>query len=124
DGTQWVELTLLATDAVAATNASTQSDPLAGNASVSARQFGEATLNLLAAGLPQDLVGCPGFGTLNVRSRSSGESLTSALQDKLPSTAVDLSTCGKIVLHKVDDHVPANALAGAVFGLYQGPNAA
>ena len=123
DGLQWNELTLSASDAAAATNSSSVTDPLDGNSSIADRQFGEVTLNLLAAGLPSDLVGCPGFGTVNIRSRSSGESITSALQDKLPATAVDLSTCGKIIVHKIDDHVPPNALAGATFGLFDNASA-
>src|SRR5438270_4212840 len=123
DGLQWNELTLSASDAAAATNSSSVTDPLDGNSSIADRQFGEVTLNLLAAGLPSDLVGCPGFGTVNIRSRSSGESITSSLQDKLPTTAVDLSTCGSITLHKVDDHVPAHALAGAEFGLFKNAQA-
>jgi hypothetical protein len=57
-----------------------------------------------------------------VRSRSS-ESIDSALQDKLPSTAVNLSDCGKLVIHKTDDHQPLQALSGAVFGLYNNATA-
>src|SRR5438270_291510 len=59
DGAHWVELTLQPSDVAAATNAAPLTDPLDGNSAVVARGFGEVTLNLLAAGLPADLVGCP-----------------------------------------------------------------
>src|SRR5438093_449409 len=77
-----------------------------------------ATIDLLAAIPPTQDAPCQNFGYINVRSRSSGESVSSSIQDKLPTTAVDLSTCGSITVHKVDDHVPPHALAGAEFGLF------
>ncbi|HZN13043.1 MAG TPA: SpaA isopeptide-forming pilin-related protein [Acidimicrobiales bacterium] len=122
NGSHWVEHALQAGDATAATNAGTITDSLSGNISVAAREFGELSLNLLAAGL-EGIVGCPAnSAVVNVRSRSS-ESITSALQDKLPTTSFSLSTCGSVLLHKVDDHVPAHPLAGATFGLYANPTA-
>ncbi|MBA3653998.1 MAG: hypothetical protein H0W70_07365, partial [Actinobacteria bacterium] len=122
DGSAWIERVLQSSDASAATNAAAITDTVSGNASVGAREFGEVTLNLLARGLPA-MLGCPGRSTvLNVRSRSSA-SITSALQDKLPTTTFNVDTCGRVVLHKVDDHAPAHALAGATFGLYGNANA-
>ena len=117
DGTEWDERALSTSDAAAASNTSAITDALSGQAAVGVREFGELSLNLMAAGL-SGVVGCPAkAAVLNVRSRSS-ESITSALQDKVPTTQFSLDTCGKIVLHKVDNHVPANALGGATFGLY------
>jgi uncharacterized repeat protein (TIGR01451 family) len=103
NGSHWEERTLQASDAAAATSGG--------------REFGELGLNLLADGLP-GVVGCPSkSAVVNVRSRSA-ESITSALQDKLPTTEFSLDTCGTVTLHKVDNHTPPNALAGATFGLY------
>ncbi|HVM09459.1 MAG TPA: SpaA isopeptide-forming pilin-related protein [Acidimicrobiales bacterium] len=79
------------------------------------RTFAEVTLQL-----PGGFLTCPGFGFANVRSRSS-HSITSALQDKMPTTGVDVSTCGDITLHKVDDK--GQPLAGAVFGLFKNAQA-
>src|SRR5205085_1499821 len=113
----WVDQDLTSADAKAAVNSDSIDDPSDGT--IEAGRFGEATINLSAA-LPQNPdAPCAQFGYVNVRSRSSGESITSSLQDKLPTTAVDLSTCGSITLHKVDDHNPAQALAGAEFGLFK-----
>src|SRR5205807_9979990 len=107
-GSAWLEFSLSSTDGAAASNAAAIFDPLDGNSSVGARQFGELTLNLLASGLPQNLVACPGFRFVNVRSRSSGESIDSALQDRLPQATVDLSPGRKIVRHKVHHHTPSH----------------
>lgn len=119
----WIDQNLPASAAKAAVNQVSVADPFDGT--IDPGRFGEATIDLLAA-IPPDPNGhCTTFGYMNVRSRSSGESITSALQDKLPTTAIDLSTCGKIIVHKTDDHVPPHALAGAVFGLYKdSPNGA
>ncbi len=124
DEGQWIDQNLPASAAKAAVNQVTVHDTIQ-NVDVDPGRFGEATIDLLAA-IPPDANGhCTTFGYLNVRSRSSGESITSALQDKLPTTAIDLSTCGKIVVHKTDDHVPSQPLAGAVFGLFKNsPNGA
>jgi prealbumin domain-containing protein len=113
----WVNLNLQASAARAAVNAVSVADPEDGT--ILPQRFGEATIDLLAALPPGAISGCQTFGFLNVRSRSSGESITSSLQDKLPPTAIDLSTCGKIIVHKVDDRVPTPLpLAGATFGLF------
>jgi len=113
----WIDQNLPASAAKAAVNAVALDDPIGGT-NVDAGRFGEATIDLHAAVPQEEGAPCRRFGYVNVRSRSSGESITSAIQDKLPTTAVDLSTCGTITLHKVDDHVPAQALSGARFGLF------
>ena len=82
------------------------------------RAFGEFSINLamldyqMGGGL-----GCPGFATLNVRSRSSS-AVTSSLQDRLETTPFDVSNCASIKIKKVDDSQPAVAQQGAVYGLY------
>ena len=84
--------------------------------SIAARAFGEATIDLLAlfeASGHDD--GCASFGFASVRSRSSGESFSSALQDILGGP-VDVTTCGKVIVHKTDD--AGNNLPGATFGLW------
>ncbi len=118
-GTAWVETAAQTLVAMAANNAVPITDPLAGGEAVEYRAFGEITIDLhTIPGLP---LTCPGLGYVNVRSRSSGESFTSALQDKLPTAEVDLNTCGTVKLNKVDDQ--GATLAGATFGLYPSPDA-
>lgn len=118
-GSAWGEIALQASDASAASNASAiADDPLvSGTQPVGVREFGELTLDLTADGLPENLIACPGYGYVNVRTRSSGESITSALQDRLPTTQVNLSSCASITVQKVDDL--DQGLAGATFALHQ-----
>lgn len=118
-GLEWSEIALDASGAVAATNSGLIADDpvIAGTQPVDVREFGEATLNLHSSSLEGDFLNCPGFGFVNVRSRSS-ESISSGMQDWVAAQQVDLSTCGQIVVHKVDDGNPAHPLAGAVFGLF------
>jgi hypothetical protein len=87
--------------------------------SVSADQrFGEAALNLTAAGVfPANQ--CVNFGSAYLKSRSS-DSFTSALKDFVPPETVNLTNCGSVQINKADD--AGNPLAGAGFTLY-GDNA-
>ena len=118
-GTAWQEVAAQTLAAAAASNTEPVPDPLAGGATIPYRGFGEITIDLnTIPGLP---LTCPGLGYVNVRSRSSGESFTSALQDKLPTAEVDLNTCGTVKLNKVDDL--GTPLGGATFGLYPSPDA-
>ena len=84
---------------------------------IAARAFGEASLDLVAiaqaTGATSD--GCASFGWASIRSRSSGQSFNSALQD-IVGGPVDLTTCGELLIHKTDD--AGAALAGATFGLW------
>lgn len=113
----WSEFTLPAGAAAGTTNSGTVPDPIAGG-NILARRFGEATVDLVAFdnATPGDLLSCPGLGQVNIRSRSSGESFNSALQDRLPQTDVNLSTCGSITVLKQDQN--GDPLGGAVFGLF------
>jgi hypothetical protein len=75
-----------------------------GGVIVNARRFGEASINLTEVLEDDDPeVECFGFGQVNVRSRSSGETFNSNLQDRLPSAPVNLTNCGQIVINKVTD---------------------
>ena len=121
DGDNWIEFTIpdnvvgvtAATDNAAAIAAA---DDITGGA-VAVRAFGEAAIDLvkLDSLTPDHILSCPGFGHVSIRSRSSGESFDSALQDHMGAD-LDLSTCGKVVVHKTDD--AGTALADAQFGLY------
>jgi uncharacterized repeat protein (TIGR01451 family) len=113
------------TDWLAALNANTVTDPLDGGASSPAGTFGEAALNLTHLGIA---LSCPGFGSTWMKTRSS-ESISAELKDRTDPAPVDLTNCGRIVVHKADDHTPPHPLSGAVFGLYDnadasGPSAA
>jgi uncharacterized repeat protein (TIGR01451 family) len=116
DGADWAELVLPVNAAAATNNGGEVTDPLNGGATIPARSFGELTVDLLQ--IPGFTPTCPGFATVNIRSRSAGSSWISALQDKMPTAAVDLSTCGSVKLKKVDDL--GQPLAGARFGIYSG----
>jgi uncharacterized repeat protein (TIGR01451 family) len=118
DGATWAELVIPTTAAAATNNAGAIVDPLNGGATIPARSFGELSVDLLQ--IPGFTPTCPGFATVNIRSRSSGSSWESALQDKMPTTRVNLSTCGSVKLKKVDDL--GAPLAGATFGLYRSDN--
>jgi hypothetical protein len=112
---KWVPFTF--TGAVAAEdNVAPVTDEVVGG-NVVARAFGEATIDLVALADQTDTGGdgCLNFGFASIRSRSSGQSFSSALQDIMGSP-VDISTCGKVVVHKVDD--AGKALNGATFGLW------
>jgi hypothetical protein len=115
---EWVpNADIPATVAAGAENDGDLTDGLFGLGTLADREFGEFSIDLLEALDidPSDGI-CRQFGTLNVRSRSSGSSISSALQDTLPPTAIDLSTCGSVTVEKTDD--AGNPLADATFGLF------
>jgi len=83
-----------------------------GLGAISARTFGEATVDFSA------IVGgnqCVGFGSGYLKSRSS-DSFTAALKDFIAPTAVNISNCGSVKIVKKDD--AGTPLAGATFALY------
>lgn len=83
-----------------------------GLGNVSARTFGEATVDFNA------LVGgsnCAGFGSAYLKSRSS-DSFTAALKDFIAPTPTNISNCGSVKIIKTDD--AGTPLAGATFALY------
>lgn len=117
NGHPWVQEADLPSGAIAgATNADTITDSIFGG-DVGSREFGEATLDLKAFNdaTGGGVLGCPGFGQVNIRTRSA-EDLNSALQDRMPATSLDLSSCGSVTLQKNDN--AGNPLAGAEFGLF------
>jgi hypothetical protein len=84
-----------------------------GLGTVSARTFGEASINFSAL-VPEGT--CVAFGSAYLKSRSS-DSFTAALKDFIAPEAVNISNCGGVKIIKKDD--ADNALAGAVFTLYK-----
>ncbi len=96
----WGKLaTLDATESQAAVNAGTVTDPLNGNASLTAGLFGEAAINLTAAGVFQPNV-CEAFGSAFTKARTSGTSFTSSLKDFIAPIQVNISNCGTIKVIK------------------------
>lgn len=81
--------------AEAAVNTAALNDVLNNGATVSAGEFGEASINLsdalLAAGFNQDT--CQSFGSIMVKARTSGESVDSALKDFIAPVPFHASNC-------------------------------
>jgi hypothetical protein len=85
-------------DAEGAVNAVTVTDPIA-NVSLPALTFGEAAINLTAAGVfPPGT--CTAFGSAFLKSRSSA-SFPSEVKDFVAPQPVNISNCGKIIIKKV-----------------------
>jgi hypothetical protein len=64
-----------------------------------ARTFGEAQLDLRLIFQPNK---CVSFGSAMLKSRSS-DSFTSQLKDFIRPLGIDLTNCGRVVIHKVTD---------------------
>jgi hypothetical protein len=81
---------------------------------LSARTFGEAAINLTAAGVPP---ACPGFAGAYLKSRSS-DSFTAEMKDFIAPVAVNISRCKPVGIHvhKIRSDTGA-ALAGVSFQL-------
>jgi hypothetical protein len=81
---------------------------------LSARTFGEASINLTAAGVPP---ACPGFAGAYLKSRSS-DSFTAEMKDFIAPINVNISRCAPVGIgvHKVRSDTGA-ALAGVQFEL-------
>ena len=90
---------------------SAESDGL-GN--VSARTFGEASIDFDA--LIADPTACFTFGSAYLKSRSS-DSFTAALKDFIAPTGVDVTNCGSLKIVKEDEN--GSPLAGAKFKVYK-----
>jgi hypothetical protein len=93
-----VDLTA-AGEAQGAVNAVGIVDPLNGNASLGVGLFGEAAINLTAAGVFPPGV-CKGFGSTFLKSRSSS-SFTAEVKDFVAPQPVNISNCGTVIVHKV-----------------------
>ena len=115
----WGNVEPLGTEAVGSVNTSTVTDPIKG-VSLTPRTFGEAAIDLTAAGI-LDPTKCQSFGKAYLKSRSS-DSFVAAVKDFIAPIDVDINNCkpDTIELLKVDeDDAP---LAGAVLELYRDDN--
>jgi hypothetical protein len=84
-----------------AVNATTVTDPIAG-VSLPALTFGEAAINLNAAGVfPPGT--CNAFGSAFLKSRSSA-SFPAEVKDFVAPQPVNISNCGKIIIRKVTEN--------------------
>jgi Prealbumin-like fold domain len=115
----WGKVKPLGTEAVGSVNTAVVTDPIRG-VSLSPRTFGEAAIDLTAAGI-LDPTTCQSFGKAYLKSRSS-DSFTAAVKDFIAPIDVNINNCkpDKIELLKVDeDGAP---LAGALLQLYRDDN--
>jgi hypothetical protein len=84
-----------------AVNTTTIAEPIAGG-NLTAGLFGEAAINLTAAGVFQSGV-CSAFGSTFLKSRSSS-SFTAEIKDFIAPVPVNISNCGSITIHKVTEN--------------------
>jgi hypothetical protein len=107
-----------------AVNTVTVTDPIA-NVSLPANTFGEAAINLTAAGVfPPGT--CEAFGSAFLKSRSSA-SFPAEVKDFVAPQPVNISNCGTITVHKVTqngdadfDYTTTGGLTPATFILSNG----
>jgi hypothetical protein len=84
-----------------AVNSTTVTDPIA-NVSLPAGTFGEAAVNMTAAGIfPAGQ--CAAFGSAFLKSRSSA-SFPAEVKDFVAPQPVNISNCGKIIIRKVTEN--------------------
>ncbi len=92
-------------EAEGAVNSVTVTDPIA-NVSLPAGTFGEASVNLTAAGVfPPGT--CTAFGSAFLKSRSSA-SFPAEVKDFVAPQPVNISNCGTIIIHKVTENGDAS----------------
>jgi hypothetical protein len=96
-------VTLKGTNSEGAVNTTGITDPLQNPAaSLGAGLFGEAAIDLTAAGVfPQG--SCEAFGSAFLKSRSSS-SFTAEIKDFVAPVPVNVSNCGSITIHKVTEN--------------------
>jgi uncharacterized protein (DUF2237 family) len=111
-------------EAEGAVNSVTVTDPIA-NVSLPALTFGEASVNLTDAGVFPPGV-CTAFGSAFLKSRSSA-SFPAEVKDFVAPQPVNISNCGRIVVHKVTENGDASfgytttgGLTPATFSLSNG----
>ena len=77
---------------------------LGGGGNIAAARFGEAAINMTAAGIIPNQndpnAPCKSFGSVYVKSRSSS-SFTSEIKDFIAPIGLSLNTCGRIIIKKV-----------------------
>ncbi len=116
-GSVWGPPTDLTSSAAATGSINTSSIPAGESDELGAldpRTFGEAQLSL-AAIFPNPNI-CLSFGSAYLKSRSSDQ-FNAAMKDFVPPVPVNISNCGSVRVHKVDDL--GTPLAGAVFTLFK-----
>jgi Prealbumin-like fold domain len=102
-----------------AVNTSTVSDPIAG-VSLPGLTFGEASINLTAAGVfPPGT--CEAFGSAFLKSRSSA-SFPAEVKDFVAPQPVNISNCGTIIVKKVTQPSPDPTTTSFPFTLTGGPS--
>jgi hypothetical protein len=84
-----------------AVNTGSIAEPIAGG-NLGTGLFGEAAINLTAAGVFQQGV-CSAFGSAFIKSRSSS-SFTAEVKDFIAPVPVTISNCGSITVHKVTEN--------------------
>ena len=92
----WGKFIALNTDVAGAINTVAVPEPIAGG-TLSARTFGEASINLQASGIFEPGV-CRIFGMAYVKSRSS-DSFTSELKDFIAPIPINLTNCAPVTLN-------------------------
>jgi hypothetical protein len=85
-------------------------------------EFGEAGINLTAAGV-FSATDCQSFGKAYAVSRSSGNSATAQMKDLVGPGNVNISNCGNIVIRKVTVPSPDPTDTSFAFTLTGGPSA-
>jgi hypothetical protein len=106
-GTAWGAPTALnATNSEGAVNTAPVDDPISGVNSLGVGLFGEAAINLTAAGIIPPGT-CESFGSTFLKSRSSS-SFTAELKDFIAPVAVNINNCGTITIHKVTENGDAS----------------
>jgi Prealbumin-like fold domain len=115
----WGKVQPLGAEAVGSVNTGPVTDPIRG-VSLDPRTFGEAAIDLTAAGI-LDPTQCQSFGKAYLKSRSS-DSFTAAVKDFIAPIDVNINNCkpDTIELRKVDED--GNPLAGALLELYRDDN--
>jgi Prealbumin-like fold domain len=102
-----------------AVNTSTVNDPIA-NVSLPGLTFGEAAVNLTAAGVfPAGT--CKAFGSAFLKSRSSA-SFPAEVKDFIAPQPVNISNCGTIIIKKVTQPSPDPTDTSFPFTLTGGPS--
>jgi hypothetical protein len=89
------------TDSEGAVNTAPVTEPFV-NTTLGTGLFGEAAINLTAAGVFPPGV-CAAFGSAFVKSRSSS-SFTADVKDFIAPISVNISNCGTITIHKVTEN--------------------
>ncbi len=101
--------------AEAAVNQVAVRDPMA-RVNLAPQTFGEASINLTAAGVFNDR--CLNLASVMVKSR--GQFILAApVQDLIPPVDFKLQTCATLNLRKTDNANPPRPLSGAVFTLFK-----